>query len=180
MATKPKPLTPRLRQFDSLGEIDDRIQDTPEPSVPDLTRPTLSPQLKALLDDIFASTHVNFGPQGPIEVPCDLKLYDLQSVLLEKGFNPLATDQVVAGRAEEFYGDVDFIKPHDFFVPVDNEKNHLRFPVVSIDRIQESLKLIFGHLIQITSGWRITNNEHPRSNPENLIVPSAVSYFKFQ
>lgn len=159
--------------YRSLLSIPPVVAEPPAPIV-------LDPVLRARLLDIFGAKVFNFGSQLPIEIPGDWRVYDLQNVLTENGFSAFFSDEVAEGNAGDVYADLDFVKPDKFYEPSILVKGRFRNPAVSVDRVAENLRLVFGNLIATQSGWKLTNNDHPFTKPEGLIQPSPVTYFKFQ
>lgn len=162
-----------LKEYKSLLAIPSAVPELPAPVV-------LDPVLRARLLDIFGSKIFNFGSQLPIDIPSDWRAYDLQTILTGNGFEAFYSDAVANGYAGDEYADLDFVKPDKFYEPSILVKGRFRNPAVSITRSEENLSLVFGYLLPTTSGWKITNNDHPYTQPEGLIEPSPVTYFKFQ
>lgn len=144
----------------------------PEPPVP------LDSMIRNMLMLVLESKVENWYAVPPMEIPGDWNAYDLQTIIVNKGFYPLATDEVLAGQAYLVYADVDFSTPHRFYKPPEIQRGYFRNPAINIDRVDDKLKLTFGYVFNTASGWRITNSTASHLEPEKLIVPSPVSYFK--
>ena len=130
------------------------------------------------LMDFLQSKVENWHNVPQLVIPDDWRTIDLQSILTAKGFYPLATAEFLAGEADKHYADLDFSKPAHFHRPPEKQRGYFRNPAINIDRVGENLKLTFGHVFNTASGWRITNSTASHLDPEKLIVPSPVSYFK--
>ena len=128
--------------------------------------------------NVLESKVQNWHQVPDMEITDDWRTYDLQNVLIGNGFKPLRTDAVLAGDAEKYYADLEFNRPMHFHTPPEVRMGYLRNPAVSISRSGDHLKMVFGSVFHTASGWRITNSTASHLEPEKLIVPSPVSYFK--
>lgn len=140
-------------------------------------------------DAFDTKKHAHWAGIQSLEVSRDWRVFDLQTVLEGLGFSPLLNFQIemVMNDISILFSRLDLRRPldSDFRLPVIAPRNsgttlHRDVPAVSITENPETdrLRLIFGKLYKVESGWRMTNREHIKNH--GGIQPSLATYFKVE